>query len=78
MTEVKKGYEAKLAIQSTILNFISFYANNQCLMRQEARLLNEKLKLFLFFLSIVSSTIHPTNLKIHTIQFKSHTSQILY
>jgi len=37
----QKGYEVKLAIQSTKLNFSSFYTSAQCLVKQEARLLNE-------------------------------------
>jgi hypothetical protein len=45
----QKGYEAKLAIQSTKLKFSPFDANAQSLMRQEARLLNEKLKVIFFF-----------------------------
>jgi hypothetical protein len=41
----QKGYEVKLAIQSTKLHFSSFYANAQCLVRQNVQKLNEKLKL---------------------------------
>jgi hypothetical protein len=42
MTQVKKGYKDKLIIPSINLNFTSFDANTQCLMRQDVRLLSEK------------------------------------
>jgi hypothetical protein len=45
----KKGCEAKLAIQSTKLNFSPFYSNAQCLVRQEFWLLNENSNWWFFF-----------------------------
>jgi hypothetical protein len=51
----KKGYEVKLAILSTKLNFTPFYMNTQCLMRHDVRLFNEKLKMITFSFFLFSS-----------------------
>ena len=45
----QKGYEAKLAILLIRTNFSLFDVNTHCLMRQEVRLLSEKLNLIFFF-----------------------------
>ena len=49
ITQVKRATKPKLAIQSLSQNFSSFYANTQCLERQEVRLLNENSTYYDFF-----------------------------